>query len=159
MSDIIDQLSVFSLSQSKLLEIARKRYSEVFSLLQNECHSVLNENTQMKVSIQEIQLKAAERDKESIKRVDEMKALCSNTEETIAKRFENEIEEYRMTMKRILSDKSEMQKKIRMLQNAFLEFQDDAVYLSLEELKTQLEDEKQKNNKIEKKMKENEEIY
>jgi hypothetical protein len=62
-------------------------------------------------------------------------------------------------MKRILSDKSEMQKKIRMLQNAFLEFQDDAVYLSLEELKTQLEDEKQKNNKIEKKMKENEEIY
>jgi hypothetical protein len=138
LDETVTQLRTINLGHGELLERIRQTYAEVFTLLDNDAAEARKANLEL-----EEQTRHAEEEKTrtitgaKIK-IAETEQECARKVKEAEKLLEDKSNEYDDSMKRFLEQKSQLERHVKALHRVFLDFQKDAVYLTLEELKQEV---------------------
>ncbi|EAY00955.1 hypothetical protein TVAG_493280 [Trichomonas vaginalis G3] len=144
LEELINELRVVNLGQAKLLELFRQSTAKVFNLLYEDAAISRKENIRLKTETQQ-----AIADKNNA--ITQCNIRIQNSEEEAARKIaekerklQTKMAEYDNDMKNFLEQKSKLEDHVKALHHVFLDFQQDAVYLKLEELKQEVQKNQQK---------------
>lgn len=145
LDEISTQLRAECREQCDLLEKARSMYASIFIILQQDgekCRDDIADLEKQKLNLEENLTKVIDN---ATERVKETQIECQRRIEENRLEIEQKKEEYDSSMKRFLEQKMKLEEHVRALHRVFLDFQNDSVYITLEDLKSKL-------NKTEKKV-------
>lgn len=144
LEELINELRVANLGQAKLLELFRQSTAKVFNLLYEDAALSRKENIRLKTETQ-----LAIDDKNTA--IAQCNLRIQNSEEEAARKIaekerklQTKMAEYDNDMKNFLEQKQKLEDHVKALHHVFLDFQQDAVYLKLEELKQEVQKNQQK---------------
>ena len=146
LDEIASMLRAECREQCELVERVRGSYAAVFSLLRDDsqkCRETISELEIQKSVLDENLSKVIDN---ATERVKETQAQCNRDIQKMQNEMDEKKEEYDNSMKRFLEQKTQLEEHIKALHKVFLDFQNDSVYITLEELK-------QKQIQLEKKIK------
>lgn len=138
LDELVSQFRVLNLGQGKLLEKSRNVYAQIFQILDDDSQK----SAKRIIELKEIAVKAEEdRNKaqeEANNRIAKAEAECQSKINEAQEKLEAKMNEFDENMKEFLEQKTQLENHVKALHHVFLDFQSDAVYLTLEELKNQL---------------------
>lgn len=138
LDEIVNQLRVINLGQAELLERCRQTYAQIFTILDDDAAS----SRRMIVELRDRTTKAEEDKARAIEdantRIAAAESECKRRVDEANTQLENKMIEYDESMKRYLEQKAQLEDHVKALHQVFLDFQSDAVYLTLEDLKNKL---------------------
>ena len=133
--ELINQLRVINLGQAELLEMSRKCSAEVFSLLFDDAAKSRKEIIRLKEETQKAIIDKNNAINQCNIRIQEAEDEANNKVEEMKNELTKKMEEYDNDMKSFLDQKQKLEDHVKALHHVFLDFQSDAVYLKLEEVK------------------------
>lgn len=145
LSQLASTLRAECMEKSLCVDRGREEYSRVFRILQNDsknCRDMINDLEKQKNNLDENLTKVID---DATERVKEAQQDCERQLNEMKMEMEEKKEEYDNSMKRFLEQKAQLEEHVKALHRVFLDFQSDSVYITLEELK-------QKQESIEKKL-------
>ena len=148
LDQLSSQLRAECLEQMTMIERARESYAAIFMLLQEDsqkCRDEIAELNQKNVKLEGDLTKVIDTSSERILEIQEdfKRQIAQKNEEMDQKK-----QEYDLSMKRFLEQKTQLEEHVKALHRVFLDFQSDSVYITLEDLKQkQAQTEKKLHNK------------
>ena len=139
LEELINQLRVINLGQAELLEIFRQANAEVYSLLLEDAQASRKEIIKLKQETHQAHLDKNNTINQCNLRIQAMEDDTNKKITEMHEELEKKKEEYDHDMKDFLDQKSKLEEHVKALHHVFLDFQSDAVYLKLEELKQETE--------------------
>ncbi|OHS94370.1 hypothetical protein TRFO_39454 [Tritrichomonas foetus] len=139
LDELVNQFRVLNLGQGKLLEKSRSVYAQVFQILDDDADKsskIIEHLKNVAEKAEEDKVKAIEECKIRIAHVEQE---CQNKIKAAEDKLEAKMNEFDENMKQFLDQKAQLESHVKALHHVFLDFQSDAVYLTLEELKNQLQ--------------------
>jgi hypothetical protein len=135
MDETMNLLRAEDRSLCGLVERARTYYARIFEAITADAERARAENQSkiQRITGLELALEKAEEDVKS--KVREIQGDFQRQMDDQARDMESKKEEYDASMKRFLEQKTQLEDHVKALHRVFMDFQSDAVYLTLEELK------------------------
>ena len=141
LDELVNQFRVLNLGQGKLLEKAREVYAQVFQILDDEA----DKSAKMIINLKKIADEAVEAKNRTVEeanaRIEKVESECKAKVKEVEDRLDKKMLEFDENTKQVLEQKEQLETHVKALHHVFLDFQSDAVYLTLEELKTKFEQE------------------
>lgn len=148
LDELVNQFRVINLGQGKLLEKSREVYARVFQILDDNAE----QSAKAIIYLQEVAEKAEEEKQKTLDetkiRIGQIETECQIKVKEAQDKLDAKMAEFDENMKQFLDQKTQLEEHVKALHHVFLDFQSDAVYLTLEELKSKLS---QANARVEKK--------
>ncbi|EAX89952.1 hypothetical protein TVAG_124320 [Trichomonas vaginalis G3] len=124
--------------QELIVEKSRESYAEVFLLLRKEINKSHDEMDKLKNHNVQLEAELTKVIDTSSERVNEIQFDCERQLKAKDDEMEQRKQEYDLSMKRFLEQKSQLEEHVKALHRVFLDFQSDSVYITLEDLKQKL---------------------
>lgn len=124
--------------QVMIVEKSRESYAEVFLLLRKEINKSRDEINGLKTHNIQLEAELTKVIDTSSERVNEIQFECERQLKAKDDEMELRKQEYDLSMKRFLEQKSQLEEHVKALHRVFLDFQSDSVYITLEDLKQKL---------------------
>lgn len=138
LDELVSQFRVLNLGQGKLLEKSRNVYAQIFQILDDDAEK----SSRKILELKQVAIKAEEDKKKAITdcqiRISQVESQCKEKVNEAQEKLEAKMNEFDENMKEFLEQKTQLEKHVKALHHVFLDFQSDSVYLTLEELKNQL---------------------
>ena len=138
LDEMISQFRVINLGQAELLEQCRGLYARIFTILDEDAVAQKNMVYQLKAEIKDMQDKKEKEVKEMRDRMKYVEEECNRKVDEANHKLDEKSAEYDEAMEAAMAQRVQMEDHVRTLHRVFLDFQSDAVYLTLEDLKNQL---------------------
>ena len=138
LDEIVNQLRVINLGQAELLERCRETYARIFTILDDDSASARRMIIELNDRTTKAESDKARAIEDANTRIAAAEAECKRRVDDANRRLENKMVEYDESMKRYLEQKAQLEDHVKALHQVFLDFQSDAVYLTLEDLKNKL---------------------
>ena len=135
LEELINQMRVINLGQAELLELFRQANAEVYSLLLEDAQASRKEIIKLKQETHQAYVDKNNTINQCNLRIQAMEDDTNKKITEMHEELEKKKEEYDHDMKDFLDQKSKLEEHVKALHHVFLDFQSDAVYLKLEELK------------------------
>lgn len=145
LDELINELRVIHLGQAELLEKNRAMYAETFTILEKDATKSREKIIELNKIVEDAELAKYKAVQESKIRVQQAEQEASKQVNEAKNALQQRQQEYDDSMKRFLEQKMQLEEHVKALHHVFIDFQSDAVYLTLEELKNKLQS---ANNKI-----------
>ena len=148
LDNLSGQLRAECREQMEMVEKSRESYAGIFMLLEedsNRCREEIEKLKKENIKLEGDLTKVIETSGE---RVAQIERECNRQIKEKNNEMENKKQEYDLSMKRFLEQKSQLEEHVKALHKVFLDFQSDSVYITLEDLKQkQAQTEKKLHNK------------
>jgi len=138
LNELSNQLRVVNLGQTEIVEKSKESYARIFQVL-------LDDATAGRKKIIELETMIEAAIEEKNRTIDECNNRISQSEIEAIRKIEEanfilqkRTEDYDNSMKTFLEQKNQLEEHVKTLHHVFLDFQSDAVYLTLEDLKQKL---------------------
>ena len=146
LDNIESQLRAECREQSELVTRVRISYAHVFALMEQDAQKQREVIAKLEKGNEKLEENLTKIIDNATERVKEAQEDCARQIRTMTKEMEEKKEEYDTSMKRFLEQKNQLEEHVKALHRVFLDFQNDSVYITLEDLK-------QKQESLEKKVK------
>ncbi|OHS98161.1 hypothetical protein TRFO_09009 [Tritrichomonas foetus] len=139
LDNIESQLRSECREQSELVTRARVSYAHVFSLMELDAQKARALIDKLERGNEKLEENLTKIIDNATERVKEAQEECARQIASITKEMEEKKEEYDTSMKRFLEQKTQLEEHVKALHRVFLDFQNDSVYITLEDLKQKQE--------------------
>lgn len=139
LENIESQLRAECREQSELVSRVRQSYAYVFSLMEQDAEKARELIDKLKKGNEKLEENLTKIIDNATERVKEAQDDCARQIKNINKEMDDKKEEYDTSMKRFLEQKVQLEEHVKALHRVFLDFQNDSVYITLEDLKQKQE--------------------
>lgn len=139
LENIESQLRAECREQSELVSRVRISYAHVFMLMATDAQKAREMIKRLEQGNEKLEENLTKIIDNATERVKEAQDECSRQIQNMSKEMDEKKEEYDTSMKRFLEQKVQLEEHVKALHRVFLDFQNDSVYITLEDLKQKQE--------------------